>query len=104
MFDAGGIRIGYMLRSASMLITGASINSNVGRSQFEGSGQGGIKKKISSKPLSLSSARYVRRMQRKGNNGLYIRKTDNKKNYFFCGLGNWEWTCFEVDEVTCLMS
>ena len=83
---------------------GASINSNVGRSQFEGSGQGGIKKKISSKPLSLSSARYVRRMQRKGNNGLYIWKTDNKKNYFFCGLGNWEWTCFEVDEVTCLMS
>ena len=66
----------------------ASINTNVGRSQFKGSGQGGIKKKISSKPLWLSSARYVRRTQRKGNNGLYIRKTDNKKNYFF--LWTWE--------------
>ena len=29
MFDAGGIRIGYMLGSASMLVTGAETNGEV---------------------------------------------------------------------------
>ena len=68
----------------------ASINTKVVREWNQGKWSGWDEKKISMRPLWLSSVRYVRRMQKVGRRkGALYTKTETIRNY--SRLWTWEW-------------